>query len=151
MRRLQLRRARAVLLVLPLILLGCGGDEDTSASNNGSSEGTSKAATDTGVVGEEPYGNGGNDGGSPADAAFAIIMEGFAYQGLPLTVPAGAVIEVLNLDSAEHDVDSVDGTSFNTDLLGQDERLTFKAPTTPGTYDFTCSNHSEMRGQLIVA
>ena len=143
-----MRRPQGVLLALPLILVSCGGADDTPG--NSTPADSNAVATDTGADGEDPYGNGGNDAASTDDAAFAIIMEGFAYQGVPLTVPAGAEILVLNLDSAEHDVDAVDGTSFNTDLLGQDEQLTFNAPTAPGTYDFTCSNHPEMMGQLIV-
>lgn len=48
-------------------------------------------------------------------------------------------------------MDALDGTSFNTDLLGQGEMLTFNAPAETGSYDFTCSVHPQMAGELIVA
>lgn len=82
-----------------------------------------------------------------ADAT--ITIADFAY-GDPLTVAPGATIMVINEDSAQHDVDAVDGESFETDLLGQGESLTFTAPMEPGSYDFTCSVHPQMLGTLTV-
>lgn len=137
---------RAVLFALPLVLVGCGGG-DTTAS------GSSAAATDTGVVGEDPYGGGsggGGDTGAAGEVAGTITISGFAY-GDPLTVAPGALIRVVNEDSAEHSVTAKDGTSFDTGLLGQGEEVTFNAPTEGGTYEITCSNHPQMSGQLIVA
>ncbi len=96
-------------------------------------------------------GGGGEDtGGDDGEAAGTITIADFAY-GEPLTVAPEALIRVVNEDSASHDVDATDGTSFNTDLLGQGEELTFNAPSEEGTYDFTCSEHPQMSGQLIVA
>lgn len=81
--------------------------------------------------------------------AGTITIADFAY-GDPLTVAPGALVRVVNEDSAEHDADAVDGT-FDNDLLGQGEELTFNAPDEEGTYELTCSNHPQMSGQLIVA
>lgn len=109
------------------MLVGCG-------SGDSGSGGSSDATTDAG-------------GGE--DVAATITIADFAY-GDPLTVAPGALIRVVNEDSAEHDADAVDGT-FDNDLLGQGEELTFNAPDEAGTYDLTCSNHPQMSGQLIVA
>ncbi len=116
-------RLFAMLFALSLMLVGCGGSGDA--------------------------GTGGGDTGSDAEVAGTITIADFAY-GEPLTVPPGALIKVINEDSARHDVDAKDGTSFNTDLLGQGEELTFNAPDEEGTYDFTCSAHPQMSGELIV-
>ena len=110
------------------MLVGCGGSDDSGSA------GSSDAATDAG-------------GGE--DVAGTITIADFEY-GDPLTVAPGALIRVVNEDSAEHDADAVDGT-FDNDLLGQGEELTFNAPAEEGTYDLTCSNHPDMSGELIVA
>lgn len=127
-----MRRLLSALFALSLVLVGCGGDDPSSAGSDVS------AAT----------GGGGDDAGG-GEVAGTITIVDFAY-GEPLTVAPEALIRVVNEDSAEHDVDAKDGTSFNTDLLGQGEELTFNAPAEEGTYEFTCSNHPDMSGELIV-
>jgi plastocyanin len=138
-----MRRLLAVLFALSLMLGGCGGGDDTgSAADTDAGSDSGGDTVDTG---------GGEDtGGDDGEAAGTITIADFAY-GEPLTVAPEALIRVVNEDSASHDVDATDGTSFNTDLLGQGEELTFNAPSEEGTYDFTCSEHPQMSGQLIVA
>lgn len=138
-----MRRLLAVLFALSLMLVGCGGGDDTgSAADTDAGSDSGGDTVDTG---------GGEDtGGDDGEAAGTITIADFAY-GEPLTVAPEALIRVVNEDSASHDVDATDGTSFNTDLLGQGEELTFNAPSEEGTYDFTCSEHPQMSGQLIVA
>ncbi|CAN5416214.1 hypothetical protein BH24ACT9_BH24ACT9_09430 [soil metagenome] len=128
-----MRRLPAVLFALSLMLVGCSGSDD--------------AATDTG---SDSGSESGGDTGGGGDAAGTITIADFAY-GEPLTVAPEALIRVVNEDSARHDVDAKDGTSFDTDLLGQGEELTFNAPAEEGTYDFACSAHPQMSGQLVVA
>jgi len=123
-----MRRVIAGLFALSLMLAGCGGSDEPSTS------------TETG---------GSEAGGSEEEVAGTITIAEFAY-GDPLTVAPGALIRVVNEDSAEHDADAEDGT-FDTDLLAQGEELTFNAPDAEGTYALVCSNHSEMSGELIVA
>jgi len=128
-----MRRLPPVLFALSLMLVGCSGSDD--------------AATETG---SDSGSESGGDTGGGGDAAGTITIADFAY-GEPLTVAPEALIRVVNEDSARHDVDAKDGTSFDTDLLGQGEELTFNAPAEEGTYDFTCSAHPQMSGQLVVA
>ena len=66
-----------------------------------------------------------------------------------LTVEAGEVVLVLNKDEAEHSVTSEDGL-FDTRLLDQNELGMFTAPLEPGEYEYTCTNHPEMTGVLVV-
>lgn len=124
-----MRSLCAVLFALSAVLVGCGGSDDSGG--------------DTAATGDDAGGGGGDD------VAGTITIADFAY-GDPLTVAPGALIRVVNEDSAEHDADAVDGT-FDNDLLGQGEELTFTAPDAEGTYALTCSNHSDMAGELIVA
>lgn len=137
-----MRRVLALFFALCLLLAGCGGSDDT-ATDTGSDD----DATATSAATED---DGGGETGSDGEVAGTITIADFAY-GEPLTVAPEALIRVVNEDSANHDVDAVDGESFNNDLLGQGEELTFNAPAEEGTYDFTCSVHPQMSGQLIVA
>jgi len=68
---------------------------------------------------------------------------------VPAKVRAGATIKIVNKDSFLHSVTSDDGTSFNVDAPGS-KTVTFKAPTTPGSYPFHCRIHPSMKGTLIV-
>lgn len=144
-----MRRVLALLFALCLTLVGCGGSDDTSTDTDaGSDDGATSAATEDDGGGETD--DGGDDGDGGGEVAGTITILDFAY-GEPLTVAPEALIRVVNEDSVQHDVDAVDGESFNNDLLGQGEELTFNAPAEEGTYDFTCSVHPQMSGQLIVA
>jgi len=145
-----MRRLLALLFALSLLIVGCGGDDSGSGSDTGS--GSDDAGSDAGAGTDDPSGggSGGGDTGGDGEVAGTITIVDFAY-GEPLTVAPEALVRVVNQDSAEHDVDAKDGSSFNTDLLGQGEELTFNAPGEEGTYDFTCSKHPQMAGQLIVA
>ncbi len=130
-----MRRLIAVLFAVPLMLVGCSDSSDSGTSGSSAETGGDTAATD---------GGGGGD-----DVAGTITISDFAY-GDPLTVEPGALIRVVNEDSARHDADAKDGT-FDNELLGQGEELTFNAPDAEGAYDLICSNHPQMAGQLIVA
>ncbi|MDQ4037118.1 MAG: cupredoxin domain-containing protein [Actinomycetota bacterium] len=138
-----MRRLLAALFALSVLLVGCGSDDPTSS---GSDAGSDAGGAQTGASGGAPSGE--DSGGD--EVAGTITIADFAY-GEPLTVAPEALIRVVNEDSAQHDVDATDGTSFNTDLLGQGEELTFNAPAEEGTYEFFCSNHPDMSGELIVA
>ncbi len=133
-----MRRLVAVLFALTLMMVGCGGDDPASTSGNSDSAGD---GDDDGVS--------QTGGGDSEAAAGTITIVDFGY-GDPLTVAPGELIRVVNEDSARHDVDAVDGT-FDTELLGQGEELTFAAPDAEGTYALTCSEHPQMSGELIVA
>ena len=65
------------------------------------------------------------------------------------SVPAGGTVTVSNNDVPEHTVTSDDGTSFNV-TIPAGKSVTFKAPSTPGTYKFHCNIHHQMHGVLTV-
>jgi plastocyanin len=86
---------------------------------------------------------------SPAPAAAATItITNFTFTG-PTTVPAGATVAVTNSDSTDHTVTS-DGQGQFDVRASAGQTVSFKAPTTPGTYPFHCSIHTFMHGSLIV-
>lgn len=129
---------------LGFVVAACGSSSSPSASGGSSSAGvpTSAAATSSAGGGDYSGGKygGGSSGGSGGQASGATIkIENFTF-GTPLTVSPGATVEVENEDVASHDVVSDDGL-FKTPTLAKGEKATFKAPTKPGTYKFSCSLH----------
>jgi len=90
------------------------------------------------------------DATTPAGSAAALRIEGFGYDPVSLTVAPGAMVEVTNADSAEHTVTSEAKGKFDAAEIKQNEPVTFKAPSEPGTYKYICTYHSTMHGTLVV-
>jgi len=93
---------------------------------------------------------------APAQATAAraqgqhVTIEQYAYSPATLTVRVGDTVTWTNHDQAAHDVVTTSApAAFQSPLLatGQSWSQTF---TVPGTYDYYCSVHPDMRGQVIV-
>jgi plastocyanin len=123
-----LRRRAAVLLMAALLVGGC-------APSGGSGTGTA------------PPGGAGT-AAAPAAAA-TITIKDFKY-GDPITVAPGAVVAVINSDSAPHTVTAEGDKVFDVDVAGGGATGTFTAPSEPGTYPFFCVYHPNMKGTLTV-
>ena len=105
---------------------------------------------------------GGGGGTLPALPSGATIVSGPGAASTGYATPAmvdqqGGKVTYLNLDNVQHDVNAVqkgkDGQPiFHSKLIGLGESAPIvgadKVPA--GTYDFYCSVHPGMRGQLIV-
>jgi plastocyanin len=83
-----------------------------------------------------------------AAATATITIDNFKFASPPSVSP-GATVAVKNADPMEHSVTADSGNAFSVDIDGG-ESATFTAPTTPGTYNYHCSYHPMMHGQLIV-
>jgi len=130
----------ATLLVAALALgLAACGDDDTTASDQGSS-----------TTASDPYGDtSGDDGGSSSSDLPSVVAEGLAYKN-DLTVGPGeqfvfdnqsGTTHTLTADKGEFDSDRVSGGSQSDPLTAPDE---------PGNYSFHCEIHSSMTGTLTV-
>jgi plastocyanin len=90
--------------------------------------------------------------GSPVPAeplaAAQVSLAGRAFKPADVSVPAGSAVQWLNDDGEGHTVTAVDG-SFNSGVLtvGSEFKETFE---TPGSYDYFCAIHPEMRGTVTV-
>jgi plastocyanin len=80
--------------------------------------------------------------------AATITIDNFMF-GSPVSVPAGATIEVKNADPAEHSVTADSGDAFNVEVA-DGGTATFTAPSKPGSYPYHCSYHPMMHGTLVV-
>ncbi|GAB3668643.1 hypothetical protein GCM10027596_39710 [Nocardioides korecus] len=76
------------------------------------------------------------------------MISGFAYHA-PTHVAPGAVVVVMNSDAAAHTV-TADGAGGFDVKVDPGATVTFKAPSTPGSYKFHCTYHAAMHGSLTV-
>lgn len=118
----------AALVCLGLVLAGCG------------SGGTTSPTTPTAPAG---------GGGEPA--ANTIVISNFVFSPTTLTVSPGATVTVRNNDSTTHTVTATGAKAFDTGDVDAGASATFKAPTKPGSYPFTCTIHPFMKGTLKVS
>ncbi|MDQ0213573.1 cupredoxin domain-containing protein [Arthrobacter bambusae] len=123
-----------------LALSACASAGNSPAAQPASSAPASAMTMDSGM--------GGTPMASAGTAATATIhIKSFAYSG-PDSVPAGAEVTVMNMDTEAHTVTADDG-SFDA-VVKAGTSVTFTAPKKPGTYAYHCTYHSNMHGTLTV-
>lgn len=89
-------------------------------------------------------------GSSAAAPKVSVIsIKDFAYQG-PGSVTAGSTVTVRNLDSVAHTVTADRNKSLFDVTIDPDSTATFTAPSSPGSYPYHCTFHSNMHGTLVV-
>jgi len=79
-------------------------------------------------------------------ATTMVNIQNNAFKPKEVTVKAGDTVTWTNQDSAKH---SVDFESFKSPLLGKGETYSH-AFDKPGTYEYVCSIHPSMKGNVIV-
>lgn len=86
--------------------------------------------------------------GVRAGSSYLVEIEDFAFTPATLTIQVGETVTWTNLDQVEHTATSTSG-AFDSGLLGQGESysVTF---TEAGTYDYLCTPHPSMTGQIVV-
>ena len=127
------KMAAAALSAVAIMVAGCGKSNVTEEPGSTSAP----ASTSTSAAPSSP---------APAAAA-TITIDGFKFTDV--TVPPGAQVTVVNNDSAEHSVTADAAGAFNVEVDGK-SKVTFTAPTQPGSYPFHCTYHPSMHGTLTV-
>ena len=135
------RFARKIAMVLTtvLVLAACGGGSDDGAADTVGTTVTEAPATTaapaaTTIADQAPSGG-------------QITSQDFDF-GTPITVGAGATIEVTNADGVAHTWTSTDGLFDSGNLDGGDSfSFTFEEA---GVYNFVCSIHPSMTGSVTV-
>jgi plastocyanin len=85
---------------------------------------------------------------APTPGPVLITVKDFTF-ALPASVAPGARITVKNQDDQNHTFTSASKGAFDVTVTGGGT-ATFKAPTKPGSYLFTCRFHANMVGTLVV-
>jgi len=139
-----------VISLLSLFLSACG---QTKVDSGGSSETKSTTAPTA-----SPNSNMETSKTEPSPAAGKdlpirstpnqVIVENFSFQPGTLTVKAGTSVTWVNHDDVPHTVNDND-ERFKSGTLDTDAKFSYKF-TSPGTYNYFCSLHPRMTGQIIV-
>ncbi len=77
-----------------------------------------------------------------------VKIDNFSFSPSKLTIAAGTTVTWLNDDDVPHNVVST-AKSFKSGILDTGDRFSRKFAT-PGTYNYYCSIHPHMTGQVIV-
>ena len=78
----------------------------------------------------------------------AVGITNFAFVPATVTVKAGSTVTWTNKDEDPHTV-VADGGAFRSEALGSGGTYSFTFPTA-GTFDYVCSVHPFMRGNVVV-
>jgi plastocyanin len=126
------------VFVCVLFLAGCGGDDDSSGSEEAEVQPAGKAQATNNPLAPS---------GEAVRSAKVEIVD-FEYQPSPVTIQVGGKVIWLNEDSAEHTATLDDG-SFTTGTLAEGT-LKSESFKTAGVYPYHCEIHPQMRGELEV-
>ena len=77
-----------------------------------------------------------------------VNIDNFTFAPKDLTVKAGTAIVFRNRDDIPHSVVGTNG-AFHSKALDTDESFSFTFAT-PGTYDYFCGLHPQMKGRIVV-
>jgi len=87
-------------------------------------------------------------GHGDATAAVEVNIEDFAYNPDPVTIKVGQSVTWTNQDSAPHTATAQDRDVLQSGTLNQGESYT-QTFDTPGTYEYFCEFHPNMKGVMI--
>jgi plastocyanin len=77
-----------------------------------------------------------------------ITIDNFSFKAPVLTVRVGTTVSWENDDDIAHTVVATDGT-FRSAALDSEDKFAFTFDK-PGTFDYFCSLHPRMQGQIVV-
>ena len=147
-----MRKLMFVLVgVAVIVLTACGSDEGggTAASTGGTTASTGSTAATGSNAGETRNEDCADLTGE--GAMFTITIADIAYDPPCFTASASQGISIVNQDDVDHtftmtgtqiDVPVAAGETFNGEPIA--------GAVEPGTYDFLCTIHPEMTGQVTV-
>ena len=153
---------KCVLIVTMIALVGfaldacnqASGTGNAAANNSASQPGLASVATpnSTGSMSNMNMPAPTKTNESPKNTQGAapnqIVIENFAFAPATLTVKAGTTVTWINRDDEPHTVNDND-KRFKSGTLDTDGKFSFTL-TAPGTYNYFCSIHPRMTGQIIV-
>jgi len=93
-----------------------------------------------------PAGNGQLTPPASQGTTAAVSIANFSFQPPSLTIKTGTTVIWTSDDSAPHQIKS---STFNSVALSKGQSFSFTFAN-PGTYNYSCSIHPSMKGQIIV-
>ena len=146
-----MRKALLVLTAVAALLPACGGDDD-----GGTTAATGDTAAVTGATGATAEtGATGDASGDCVDLTgegdvFTVTIADFAFDPNCFTASASQGITVVNEDDVGHTFTMV-GTDINVPIApGKTFNGEPNSDLEPGTYEFVCTIHPQMTGEVTV-
>ena len=145
-----MRKALLVLMAVAALLPACGGDDD-----GGTTAATGDTAEATGATGDTA------ETGATGDASaecpdltgegdvFTVTIADFTFDPNCFTASASQGITVVNEDDVGHTFTIV-GTDINVPIPGGETFNGEPDAVEPGTYEFVCTIHPQMTGEVTV-
>ena len=81
-------------------------------------------------------------------ATTSVGITNFTFGPQVIVVPVGSTVTWTNQDIEQHTVTALD-KSFSSDALNRNQTFTFTF-SKPGTYQYECLIHPQMRGTVVV-
>lgn len=120
-------RTRLMTLALTLFLAACGGGSDSTA----------------------PVTSGGGGGGGGPIATTSVEMKNIAFSPAAIKVASGATVTWTNSDGFNHNVTFAGAAVAPSGNFATGSKA-LVMPTTPGTYNYSCTIHAGMAGTVTV-
>ena len=144
--RLVLLIALLALLAGALAASACGGGSKAKATPAATSPAaTPKTTTQATQAAATPKAT--QAAATPAVGATSVTIKNFAFDPETVTIKLGQTVTWTNQDSAAHTVVGDGGIDSGDLSKGKSYSKTFD---TEGTFDYHCSIHPQMTGQVIV-
>lgn len=83
---------------------------------------------------------------TPAMTPQLVTIKSFSFRPANLTIKKGTSVKWVNNDGVPH---SVTSDTFKSGVLNEGNFFQYTF-TTPGTYSYGCSFHSDMKGSIVV-
>jgi amicyanin len=146
------RKNRLILIVALLALLAgalaapaCGGGSKEKATPTVAPKATAQATTTAATPKATPQAT--QAAGTPTAQGASVEIKNFAFDPKTVTVKVGQTVTWTNQDSAAHTVTGDGGIDSGDLSKGKSYSKTFD---TEGTFDYHCTPHPQMTGQVIV-
>ena len=133
------------LLVLAVLLTGCGGGDTSPADAGSDSASSSNPSPSSGAAGR---GSKSPAPTSKAAAAAVITIKDFAFE-VPSGLHPGDQVPIRHEDGEAHTVTSRQKGAFDVKVDGGSTAM-LTVPDQAGSYDFYCIYHSNMEATLEV-
>jgi plastocyanin len=78
----------------------------------------------------------------------SVLPQSWGYSPAPMTAAVGDTVTWVNTGIAPHSVTAYDG-SFDSGIMLTGATWSF-SPAAPGTYDYYCTLHPDMKATLVV-
>ena len=141
----------AVLIIAGVLLIQ---KQETGTSSNGGAGSSGGEEISNGQTGDNNVETlpkiletGANQQETPK--TYNVRIENFAYSPATIRIKVGDKILWKNYDTARHTVTSDDGNEMNSELLNKGESYEHIF-STAGTYNYHCTPHPYIKGNIIV-